>query len=219
VITSANSSITVVAPPPPPPTGNQAMFRQGTDGYTGALDLGVSNQYVQYNNGKGVVSNDAVSGAYRIAGTGGYEVRSFLRFGGLEALRGKRVTRAELVLNFNFGASGYTLDGRYLAKPWKPSDSGYGWTRRDNINRWASAGSGGTDWVPNKAFTISGFTGAQADLRTAQLDLAVVQGWIDNPASNHGMVLRPTVAGKVSWLRSSEDPQPSLRPTLKLWFE
>ena len=224
VITSASSSISVVAappppPPPPPPAGNTVMFRQGTDGYASALDLGVSNQYVQYNGGKGVVSNDAVSGAYRIAGAGGYEVRSLLRFGGLEALRGKRVTRAELVLNFNFGASGYTLDGRYLAKPWKPTDSGFGWTRRDNINRWAAAGSGGTDWLPNKAFTISGFTGAQADLRTVQLDLAVVQGWIDNPASNQGLVLRPTVAGKVSWLRSGEDPQASLRPTLKLWLE
>ena len=219
VFSSASSVVTVVAPPPPPPSGQEALFRQGANGYAGALDLGVSNQYVQYNNGKGVVSNDAVSGAYRISGSSGYEVRSFLRFGGLDALRGKRVTRAELVLTFNFGATGYSLSGRYVAKPWVATASGFGWTRRDNTNRWAAGGSGGTDWVANKAFTVSGFTGAQADARRVLLDPAVVQGWIDQPASNQGLVIMPTVAGKVAWLRTSEDPVAAYRPTLKVWFE
>ncbi|MFN0182715.1 MAG: Ig-like domain-containing protein [Aquabacterium sp.] len=218
VLTSRDVVVGVVAPQPPPGPGT-VMFRQGNSGYSGAVDNGVSDQYAQYNSGRGTVTNDPVSGVYRISGTSGYEARSFVRFAGLESLAGRRVTRAELVLTFNFGATGYNLSGRYLAKAWTPSSSSFGWTRRDSSNAWAVGGSGGTDWVADKTFTVTGFTGAQADVRTVAIDAAVVQGWIDAPTGNHGLVLVPTVAGKVSWLRTSEDPTATYRPTLKVWLE
>jgi hypothetical protein len=219
IISSAMVGLAVVAPPPPPPAGNEVVFRQGQGGYGGTLDLGVSNQYVQYNGGKGVVSNDEVSGAYRISGSDGYEVHSFLRFDGLSVLQGRRVVKAELSLSFNFGHAGYTLAGHYLATPWDPGSGSFGWTRRDGSHRWAVKGSGGSDWISGKSFQLSGFTGHQVDTHTVALDVDVVQSWIDQASANQGLVLTPTVAGKVSWMRTSEDPVTAYRPSLKLWLE
>lgn len=218
-LSSATTGLTVSAPPPPPPAGSDVVFRQGQGGYGGTVDVGVSNQYVQYNGGKGVVSNDDVSGVYRISGSNGYKVHSFLRFDGLSSLQGRRVVKAELSLSFNFGHAGYTLAGHYLATPWDPSSRGFGWSRRDGSHRWAVKGSGGGDWISGKTFQLSGFTGNQVDTHTVALDVSVVQAWIDQPSANHGLVLTPTVAGKVSWLRTSEDPVAAYRPTLKLWMQ
>ena len=195
------------------------VLRQGLNGYIGVTDVGVSNQYVQYNGGKGVVSNDPKTGVYSIPGTDAYEVRSFVRFAGLDSLAGRRVTKAELSLSFNFGASGYTLAGKYLAAPWDASASAFGWGRRTNATAWSVPGSGAADWLTDTGFVLSGFTGGQADTRKVLLDTAVVQRWIDQPQSNAGFVLVPTVASKTSFLRSSEDSSQAYRPTLKLWFE
>jgi hypothetical protein len=129
------------------------------------------------------------------------------------------VLKAELALTFNWGAAGYTLLGEVLARDWQPADAAFGWTSRTSTQRWARPGSGGADWMTGKRFRISGFTGAEADLRKVLLDTAVVQRWIDEPASNRGVLLRPYTAGKVSWLRSSEDANPDYRPTLLLWLE
>lgn len=201
------------------PVDTSIMFRQGVSGYGGATDLGVSNQYVQYNGGRGLVSNDPVVGAYRIAGSGGYEVRSFLRFDGLQSLQGRRVTRAELALTFNFGATGYTLNVQSLTKPWNPSSNSFGWTMTGTGLRWETPGSGAGDWESAPVATVMGFNGGQADTRAVALPAALVQRWIDQPANNHGLVLVPITAGKVSWLRSSEDTNPAWRPTLRVWVE
>lgn len=217
VATSAVHIVRVDPPAPPPDTS--LVFRQGLNGYAGVTDLGVSNQYVQYNGGRGLVSNDPTIGAYRIAGSGGYEVRSFLRFDGLQSLGGRRVVRAEMSLTFSWGGSGYTLDVQALTRPWAGSNANFGWTQTGTGQRWDVAGSGGTDWEPGMAVTLSGFTGSGADTRTVAMPAALVQRWIDEPQSNHGLVLVPTVAGKVSWLRSSEDAQPGYRPALRVWLE
>lgn len=216
IVESAPASITVTAAPP---AGLVVRLRQGVDGYQGVTDLSVSNQYVQYNGGRGVVANDAQSGAYRIGGAGGYEVRSFLRFGGLESYRGRRLVKAELVLHFAWGAGGYALAGSVLAVPWNAASGAFGWSHRADGLPWALPGSGGSDWVAGKGFAVTGFAPDTADLRRVAIETAVVQGWIDQPASNHGLVLLPTVADKVSWLRSSEDPNPAWRPMLELTFE
>jgi hypothetical protein len=205
--------------PPAPPADSAVVFRQGLNGYAGVTDLGVSNQYVQYNGGRGVVSNDPTTGVYRISGSGAYEVRSFLRFDGLQSLQGRRVTRAEMGLTFSWGGSGYALNVQALTKAWLGSNSGFGWTMTGTGERWAVPGGGSSDWELGPVATITGFTGAKADARTVPLSPALVQGWIDQPQTNHGLAFVPTTSGKVSWLRSSEDAQPAWRPTLRVWLE
>jgi hypothetical protein len=208
------------APTPAPlPIDKKLVLRQGERGYLGATDYGVSNQYVQYNNGRGVVSNDERTGVYRLTGSDPYEARSFLRFTGLDTLQGRRVTRAQLTLTFNYGATSYRLNGMVLAKPWNPLSPNFGWSLRDDVNAWNLPGSGSTDWLTGKTFAVTGFKGQAADTRRVQLDTSIVQAWIDNPQSNHGFVLIPAAANKLSFLRSAQDTNPAYRPTLELWFE
>lgn len=216
IIESAAAAITVSAAPP---AGNVVQLRQGLNGYLGVTDLSVSNQYVQYNGGRGTVGNDAQAGVYRISGNGAYEVRSFLRFSGLDSLRGRRLIKAELSLYFAWGTSGYTLSGQLLAVPFNAASTSFGWGKRNDTTAWAAPGSGGADWLAGKGFTVSGFAPQNADRRTVQLDTATVQGWIDQPESNHGLVLLPNASDKVSWLRASEDGTLGWRPMLELTFE
>ncbi|MEJ1934199.1 DNRLRE domain-containing protein, partial [Nostoc sp. NIES-2111] len=217
VISSSVNTLRVDPPAPPPDTS--IVFRQGLNGYSGTTDLGVSSQYVQYNGGRGTVTNDPTVGAYRIAGSDGYEVRSFLRFDGLQSLQGRRIVRAEMSLTFNWGGSGYTLNAHALTRAWLGSNSKFGWSQTGTGQRWAVAGSGGSDWEAGMTVPITGFTGGAADTRTVALPVALVQRWVDQPQSNFGLVLVPTADGKVSWLRSSEDTQASYRPTLRVWVE
>jgi hypothetical protein len=205
--------------PAPIPVSKQLILRQGLRHYQGVTDVGVSNQGVQYNDGKGVVVPTGKTGAFRIAGSEGYETRSFVRFAGLESLAGRRVVRAELALTFTFGARGYTLNGRVLKSAWNPLSDQFGWTRRSGASAWSRPGSGPADWDAARTFQLSGFTGAAADTRRVNLDPAIVQRWIDEPLSNHGFVLVPTVAGRTSFMLDSADPTQLYRPTLKLWFE
>lgn len=206
---------TPTPPPAPAPGAPTLELRQGVSGYAGAVDLSVSSQYLPYNGGRGVVSNDAQAGIWRIAGSSGYEVRTFLRFGGLEPLRGRRVARAEVVLSFAYPATGHQLIGQYLAVPWSPS--GLAWNQRLPGVAWAQPGSGGSDWLSGSSFVVGGFTGGGSDTRVVALDPAVVQAWIDRPDSNHGLLLRPSVDGKVVRMRTTEDPDPALRPLLRIW--
>ena len=181
--------------------------------------MSVSSQYLQYNNNQGLVSNGTTMGAYATSGSDAYEARTFMRFGGLDTLRGRTVTKAELSLSFNFGSSGYTLAGKYLAAPWNASASTFGWSKRTDVGSWAAPGSGGADWLTGTGFQITGFNGSAADTRKVLLDPAVVQAWIDNPQTNWGFVLVPTSANQISWVRASEDSNANLRPTLQLTFQ
>jgi len=205
--------------PAPQPVAGVLELRQGLNGYQGVTDVGVSNQGAQYNYGKGVVVPTGKTGAFRIDGSSGYEMRSFVRFAGLQTLAGRRVTRAELALTFTFGASGYTLNGMVLDAAWNPLSPKFGWTQRNGASQWAALGSGGTDWNNALTFQITGFNSAAADTRRVNLNPAVVQKWIDQPQNNHGFVLVPTVSGKTSFMRDSSDGTELFRPTLKLWFE
>jgi Divergent InlB B-repeat domain/Bacterial Ig domain len=217
--TKKSTAINVqVETPAPAPTNNVTTLRQGLAGYSAVTDVGVSNQYLQYNP-KGVVSNDSKTGIYKISGGDPYEVRTFMRFGGMESLAGRRVVKAELALNFNFGATGYVLSGKYLTGPWSVAATNFGWSKRTDSLSWAAPGSGAADWVTGAGFQVTGFTGAAADARKVLLDPAIVQGWIDNPLSNFGFVLLNGSNDKTSFVRSSEDSNAAYRPTLQIWFE
>ncbi len=121
------------------------------------------------------------------------------------------------ITSINLG--GYTLNGMVLDAAWNPLSTKFGWTQRNGANNWAVLGSGGADWNNALTFQITGFNSAAADTRRVNLDPAVVQRWIDQPQTNHGFVLVPTVSGKTSFMRDSSDGTDLFRPTLKLWFE
>jgi hypothetical protein len=165
------------------------------------------------------VTNDATAGAYRITGADPYEARTFMRFVGLESLQGRRVTKAQLSLTFNYGATGYKLNGMVLASPWNAAAPGFGWGKRNDVDAWAVPGSGAADWVTGKTFVVSGFTGRAADTRKVLLNPGIVQSWINSPQTNFGFVLVPANTGKTSFVRTAEDATPAYRPTLEVWLE
>jgi Divergent InlB B-repeat domain/Bacterial Ig domain len=205
--------------PAPAPTGNVVTLRQGLNGYASVVDMGMTSQSVTPTSPRGSVYNDPISLTYRVEGSSGYEARTFVRFGGLSSLAGRRVVKAELALSFVWGSSGYVLNGKYLTVPWNPASGAYGWTSRTLTSNWAQLGSGGSDWVTNSGFQLSGFQANNADVRKALLDPAIVQGWIDNPQTNNGFVLTPANLGAVSRMRTSEDTTANFRPTLQITFE
>ncbi len=97
---------------------------------------------------------------------------------------GTKVTRAVLQLYSPVGFGGFnTLEGRAARKPWE-----------DGKTWWQQWGRGGTD--PGYVDTKPALRG-KVDGRGShhfQLDPTVVQQWIDQPQTNHGLLLK-TLAG------------------------
>lgn len=205
--------------------GPSLVLRQGLNGYAGVTDVEVSSRHPPAGGTGGTggaraaVTDGPAMGAYRIDGEGGYEVRSFLRFGALPSLQGRRVQRAELALTFRRGSSGHALSVQALTKGWNAGDARFGWTNTGTGERWPVPGGGSSDWEAGPAATLDGAIGSEADTRVVALPADLVQRWIDQPQHNHGLALVATVSGQGAWLRSSEDAQPAWRPNLRLWLQ
>jgi endonuclease/exonuclease/phosphatase (EEP) superfamily protein YafD len=92
----------------------------------------------------------------------------------------------------------YVSDGtvsRYdvftLQRAW--TETGATWLDRAAGASWQAPGANGTGDRGSAA--VGSFTGAAASAwKTIELDVDTVQGWIDSPASNHGLLLRPPLA-------------------------
>ena len=195
------------------------VLRQGLNGYVGVTDVDVSSRNRGAGAARTAVTDGPAMGAYRIDGDGGYEVRSFLRFGALPSLQGRRVQRAELALTFRRGSSGHALSVQALTKGWNAGDARFGWTNTGTGERWPVPGGGSSDWEAGPAATLDGASATEADTRVVALPAELVQRWIDQPQHNHGLALVATASGQGAWLRSSEDAQPAWRPTLRLWLQ
>ncbi len=144
-------------------------------------------------------------GCWHLTGADGYHSQPLLRFTELGVPAGARVTGATLRLVFASWDSGFTVRGRYLAAAWQPASKRFGWTNRDDDHGWAAAGARGegTDVLAGTSFALTAWKGSGADVQTVALDVGVVQSWIDDPRTNHGIVLVNETPGKVTRLFSS----------------
>jgi len=135
-----------------------------------------------------------------------FHSRTLIRFDGIEALvpAGAGVVSAQLVLNVVFQRNeggGCDMPIYEVLLPWD-SNNAY----------WTNFGDGGRDpghlgvfmgsipWVPQTvANLVAGTTVAPSSNATGSHDFtwelspAVVQGWIDNPSENHGMLIAPPI--------------------------
>lgn len=197
------------------------IFRQGRSGYAGARDVTISTQYLDSTGGEGLTYPTGDLGCFAVAGSGGYEKRTLLRFGDLTLPPGAKVKSAKLTVRAVTWDSGFSVHGTYAATAWNASASVLGWIHRDVGLTWAVPGAGGvgTDRIAGKGFTLSGFKGTGEQSKTVALDPAVVQSWVDSPAANQGVILTNGSVGKVLWLRSSEFATKAHRPTLTIVYE
>ncbi len=201
------------------------MLQQGVNGYTGTTDVSISTQYAQYNEGNGLTNfTDSQMGLYQLAGTGGYSVENLIRFSNLGVPGGSTVTGASLTLRVDTWASNPVIRGYYIASPWTatpgPNSTQLGWLHRGTGQDWNTPGARGqgTDVIAGKSFVLSGIKPNGGQNITVNLDPAVVQGWINNPSSNHGLLLVNESTGAVVRIVASESTTAAHRPKLSVTY-
>jgi hypothetical protein len=193
-----------------------ATYQQGVGGYTGTTDADFSNQYVD--NGATTVDGDQL-GVYQ---TADYTIEGLVRFDNLgistHAATDANVANASVTFTVDFGDTTSTIRGYYLLRPWSVAPgSEIGWIHTGTGADWSVPGARGqgTDVVAGKSFVL---TGVGVRTITVPLDSAIVQGWIDNPASNNGFVLVNETPGSTPRVFASETSNASQRPKLSISY-
>ncbi|MFZ6015617.1 MAG: Ig-like domain-containing protein [Patescibacteria group bacterium] len=205
------------------------IFQQGVNGYSGTQDVTISNQYIEWSD-VGVTDLDGPVKSYYKAEIGKtpYEKRALLKFAYLGIPAGAQVVSAKLTLVVTDWESGYNgmpqtvLKGYYLKNSWNQSAEKLGWLYRDDPQLpWSAEGADGSgDLISGKSFTMSGFNKSGDQIRTINLDTAIVQSWINDPSSNQGMIIINDTGDNAGTaeIHSSEDSNPALRPKLEITY-
>lgn len=196
-----------------------ASFRVGESGYTSSDDVTISNQ----SGGNGATDRSATQVlTWKKTGSDAYEISSLIRFNNLSLPAGSQVTGAQLTLTVENWWTGFTLRGYYVKNPWNAAPSApLGWQNRDTGLTWNSPGvkGVGTDIVAGSSFSNSTWVGNGDEVKTFDLDPAIVQGWIDAPATNQGVVLVNNESNdKYLRIYSSEDSVVARRPRLTIGY-
>jgi len=72
--------------------------------------------------------------------------------------------------------------------------------------------------VPGKSFELRGFKDGYEVENTVALDLELVRGWIEKPATNLGVMLIALDSNKPLRMQTSKNPKVNLRPLLRLQY-
>jgi len=188
-------------------------YRSGTDGYTGTLDGQITSQ------GASGVGDYTSNNVLLMRNTiGGYESEALIRFNGISIPPGTRVTAASVSLSFEDFAGGHVLRAYYLLSPWTTAAK---WVPRATGLSWNVPGAKGvgTDRSAMEAFSDATWAGSGYVTKTYALDPAVVQGWLDDPASNLGLVLvNDEVANRVLRYLTADHATASRRPALTIAY-
>jgi hypothetical protein len=191
-----------------------ATFRADT---SNSDDVYISNQ----NGGNGVAERSGTQiFAWKKTGTGPYEAEAIIRFKNLTLPAGSQVTSASLTLTFENWYTGFTLRGYYLKNAWNAAvGAPLGWLNRDTGLTWNTPGAKGvgTDVLSGLSFSNATWAGTGEEVKTFNLDTGVVQGWIDTPATNQGVILVNNEANdKYLRIYSSDDTVVTRRPLLTI---
>ncbi len=201
-------------------------YRQGADGYEGtrAADISTLN-IADYNLYQGSTFTDGSNWCIGDIPSHGYSISPLIRFEDLDLPAGAKVVAASLTLTFvDTYEEGQRVVGHYLKEPWA-TESGYGgtgvgWTYRQTGVAWAEPGArgAGTDVFADHEFSYGGFVSGQELRLTADLDVEIVQGWVDNPAMNHGVVLTVDLLDHHTGMIPPQSDRADDRPTLSITY-
>ncbi|MBV8758841.1 MAG: DNRLRE domain-containing protein [Deltaproteobacteria bacterium] len=148
-----------------------------------------------------------------------YEAEAFVRFDNLSLPAGSTITSATLTLTFQDYSGGETLRGYYLLQSWDSST--VGWTNRDSTHTWNTAGAkgAGTDRSSTEMITDVDWTAGGDVTKVYPLSPSVVQGWVDTPSTNDGIVLQNNDANdKNLYIHTSRDTNAAFRPLLTIEY-
>ena len=117
----------------------------------------------------------------------------------------------------NTSSVGYEIYG--MLRAW--SESEVTWNQAENGSEWNVAGAQSAG--VHGASPLATLTASNKGLMTFELNaagLAMVQSWIDNPSSNHGIIIQDYVEGSNGIdLSSREAVTASHRPLLSITYE
>jgi hypothetical protein len=122
-----------------------------------------------------------------------------------------QINSASVTLNVT-NSSTETYQAHVLKKPWV--ESAATWNVYSSGELWEVAGAKGS---LDKEATVSGsITPSVKGKNTLTLPLAVVQGWVDNPDTNQGIIIAYPSSTRGFNFNSREDTDPTQRPQLIL---
>ncbi len=129
------------------------------------------------------------------------------------------VDKAELTFKtngVNYGGGAQGVKVHKLTAAWNINVTS--WSHRTNVDDWTSLGGDfSTNTITPNAMSVNILPDSTT---TIALDPAVVQGWMENPATNYGVLLKVTDETVANYceIYSSGAVVPSNRPMLKVWY-
>jgi hypothetical protein len=122
-----------------------------------------------------------------------------------------QINSASVTLNVT-NSSTETYQAYVLKKPWVESEAT--WNVYSGGERWEVAGAKGS--LDKEATVAGSITPSIKGNSTMTLPLAVVQGWVDNPDTNQGIIIAYPSSTRGFNFNSREDTDPTQRPQLTL---
>lgn len=212
-------------------------FQQGVNGYTGCKSVDISDlNLISGNNGTTFAdgNNDWCIGKLHGRPGFGYDISPLLRFDNLNIPAGAVVTAASLTLtHVMWEVPSSRVIGRYLKVDWTGTvidtvggvgNAPVGWERRMPGTPWGSPGATGegTDFITGKLFysppdgSIMPSNGEVT--YNIPLDLQVIQGWVNDPQSNHGFIFQVDAPNVHIYFRQPQRPDIPKRPKLSITY-
>ncbi len=201
--------------------GNSSTYQQGVGGYAGTVDVSLDNNIFGWNNNNG---NGNVTNGNRLCWSDavGPSKVYLLKFTSLD-LSSVQVTSATLDLNLVNWAGAPALTGTYLSRAWNPAGANsptysFGWSNCAIGQVWGALGAAGSgsDYLAGLSFSIAGINSSGTQAKSVVLDPAVVQTWIDAPASNQGIRLVQSTVSLTTSICGSDNATANLRPKLTI---
>ncbi len=183
-----------------------AEFQQGVDGYTGTRDTEIRSSAA--NNNLGKATSMSMDGKPDSAVLLGWDVSTIPT--------GSVIVSASIEL-FVTNGSRDTFNVYALDRAWDELSAT--WLRASSSVFWSSLGAQGNgDLASLPVGQVTGRSIGTTAFELNELGLAMIQSWIDDPQSNHGLIFQNYGAGDGLDIASSEVSQWSRRPKLKLEF-
>src|SRR5262249_19300207 len=182
------------------------------NGYSGTTDASITTQNAQFTSGNGITDfTSPQMGVYQTTDANSYTVEDLVRFNNLGIPTSATVSTATLTLSVENWGRNPTIRGYYVLAPWSSTPgsntSQLGWLHRGTGQDWATPGAlgQGTDVIAGNNFVLPGVSPTGTQSITINLDPAVVQSWINNPAANQGLLFVNESPGLIVHMNASEN--------------